>query len=251
MAKKYINNNAVNPEVDDYGFTTYASPKYFGIDPTNLPKQKVAELDEYHNYQTEFKTPKIAESKESNAIPIESGLKIPGLMYTETSATDGTFGKPVKAVKAGSIDSGRAIRLGRKLMAAGISKEHTAAILGNLQQESSLIADRNQDGKNKDGSYGYGMAQWTVGRSRYKNLERTAVSMGKSIKDEDVQVQHLLNELKDPSVWSKKAKPQDFFSAKNVSDATLAFSKGYENPADWAAANNTRIANANYIYKLL
>lgn len=246
MAKKYINNNTVNPEVDDYGFTTYTSPKYFGIDPSSLPTQKRAELDEYHNYQTEFKTPKIAESKESNAIPIESGLKIPGLMYTETSATDGTFGKPVKA---GSIDSGRAIRLGRKLMAAGISKEHTAAILGNLQQESSLIADRNQDGKNKDGSYGYGMAQWTVGRSRYKNLERTAASMGKSIKDEDVQVQHLLNEIKDPSVWSNRITPNAFLSSKSLNDATLLFSKGYENPAK--GSENIRLANANHIYKLL
>ena len=79
----------------------------------------------------------------------------------------------------------------------GFTKECTAGIMGNLQQESGMDPTRYQSG----GGVGRGICQWTVGSDRFKNLEAHAASKGKDWKDLQSQLEFLDMELqgKDPT----------------------------------------------------
>ena len=73
----------------------------------------------------------------------------------------------------------------------GFTKECTAGIMGNLQQESGMDPTRYQSG----GGKGRGICQWSYGEDRFKNLEAHAASKGKDWKDLQSQLEFLDMEL--------------------------------------------------------
>ena len=81
---------------------------------------------------------------------------------------------------------------------AGFSKECTAGIMGNLQQESGLDPTRYQSG----GGKGRGIAQWSVGESRHNGLISYAKSKGKDWTDLQCQLEWIIKELQEN--WIKK-----------------------------------------------
>ena len=81
---------------------------------------------------------------------------------------------------------------------SGFSKECTAGIMGNLQQESGLDPNSHQSG----GGKGRGIAQWSVGESRHNGLIEYAKSKGKEWTDLQCQLEWIVKELNDD--WIKK-----------------------------------------------
>ena len=81
---------------------------------------------------------------------------------------------------------------------SGFSKECTAGIMGNLQQESGLDPNSHQLG----GGKGRGIAQWSVGESRHNGLIEYAKSKGKEWTDLQCQLEWILKELQEN--WIKK-----------------------------------------------
>ena len=73
----------------------------------------------------------------------------------------------------------------------GFTKECTAGIMGNLQQESGMDPTRYQSG----GGKGRGICQWSYGEDRFKALEEHAKSKGKDWKDLQSQLEFLDMEL--------------------------------------------------------
>ena len=74
------------------------------------------------------------------------------------------------------------------LMGKGLGSVTTAAIMGNIWQESKYNPDATEDGDNG----GYGICQWTDpyvrGEGRRTNLENFASQKGKPVSDLDVQL---------------------------------------------------------------
>ena len=73
----------------------------------------------------------------------------------------------------------------------GFTKECTAGIMGNLQQESGMNPTRQQSG----GGPGRGICQWTVSEGRFKSLKAHAASKGKEWTDLQSQLEWLDMEL--------------------------------------------------------
>ena len=73
----------------------------------------------------------------------------------------------------------------------GYTKECTAGVMGNLQQESGMDPTRKQSG----GGPGRGICQWTVSEGRFKGLEAHAKSKGKEWTDLQSQLEWLDMEL--------------------------------------------------------
>ena len=83
--------------------------------------------------------------------------------------------------------------------------------------------------------YGYGLVQWTT-PSRKKGLYERTVAVGKSISDEQAQLEYSLYELRTsyPSVLSVLKTTN---SVKTASDKVL---KDFESPANWSSLSATR-----------
>lgn len=139
-----------------------------------------------------------------------------------------------------------------KLMSAINNKYGVCGLMGNLYAESGLRSNNLQNTSEKkldlsdieytakvdDGSYtnfvhdsaGYGLAQWTYW-SRKQNLLDYAHKVCKSIGDEDMQVDFLINEIKGyKTTWDA------LVNAKSVKDASDAVLTQYERPADQSDA---------------
>lgn len=152
-----------------------------------------------------------------------------------------------------------------KLMSAINNKYGVCGLMGNLYAESGLrsnnlqntsekkldLSDTEYTSKVDDGSYtnfvhdsaGYGLAQWTYW-SRKQNLLDYAHKVCKSIGDEDMQVDFLINEIKGyKTTWDTLVNAT---SIKQASDAVLT---QYERPADQSdTVKNKRAEYGKNIY---
>lgn len=146
-----------------------------------------------------------------------------------------------------------------QLVAAGMTSVGACAMAGNMQAESGFKANVAQRGMTKlsDEEYtakadssstnfvndgvGYGLCQWTYSL-RKADLWNYAHGKGKSVGDENIQVQFCIAELKTdyPSLWGYLCEAQD------LAGATTRICKEFERPA----VNNiiTRIDFANRLY---
>ena len=140
----------------------------------------------------------------------------------------------------------------RKLIDAGLTPEGACALMGNMECESNLVSYRVQGDfsvgyqKSKDytlqidnnafseedfvnkgpGGGGYGLCQWTY-PARKRNLYRFAKQQGKSIGDEDMQVDFCLQEFPSEA-------PDTFRLLKSSTDMRKCVEwvcKWYERPA--------------------
>lgn len=152
-----------------------------------------------------------------------------------------------------------------KLMSAINNEYGVCGLIGNLYAESGLRSNNLQNTSEKkldlsdteytarvdDGSYtnfahdsaGYGLAQWTYW-SRKQNLLDYAHKVRKSIGDEDMQVDFLINEIKGyKTTWDA------LVNAKSIKDASDAVLTQYERPADQSdAVKNKRAEYGKNIY---
>ena len=152
-----------------------------------------------------------------------------------------------------------------KLMSAINNEYGVCGLMGNLYAESGLrsnnlqntsekkldLSDTEYTAKVDDGSYtnfvhdsaGYGLAQWTYW-SRKQNLLDYARKVCKSIGDEDMQVDFLINEIKGyKTTWNA------LVNAKSIKDASDAVLTQYERPADQSdAVKNKRAEYGKNIY---
>lgn len=152
-----------------------------------------------------------------------------------------------------------------KLMSAINNEYGVCGLMGNLYAESGLRSNNLQNTSEKkldlsdteytarvdDGSYtnfahdsaGYGLAQWTYW-SRKQNLLDYAHKVRKSIGDEDMQVDFLINEIKGyKTTWDA------LVNAKSIKDASDAVLTQYERPADQSdAVKNKRAEYGKNIY---
>lgn len=94
--------------------------------------------------------------------------------------------------------------------------------------------------------YGFGAVQWTSVDRKQGLYERT-VEKGKSIADEDVQIEYCLYELKNKytSVWNILTSTD---SVKTASDKVL---KDFESPSDWSSLSSTRYDYSQQVYDSL
>ena len=117
-----------------------------------------------------------------------------------------------------NYDRATALRIKAWLMAHGMTENGTYGLMANIYVESGFRAnnlqnsyvrklglsdeqytaavDSNQYANFTQDHAGYGLCQWTYW-SRKQNLLNYARSVGKSIGDEEMQLEYLLNELRD------------------------------------------------------
>jgi hypothetical protein len=109
------------------------------------------------------------------------------------------------------------------LIQRGVEPVVAAAAIGNMGGESGFKTDIWGD-KNTS----YGLAQWRG--PRLEALKALAASKGKDISDQEVQLDHLVAELRGPEAKAYEATK----AAKTPEEAALAFAKHFERPASWA-----------------
>ncbi|MDE5564222.1 MAG: LysM peptidoglycan-binding domain-containing protein [Oscillospiraceae bacterium] len=149
-------------------------------------------------------------------------------------------------------------QLWNTLLAAGLTAQGAAGLMGNLYAESGLCPENLQNSFESrlhytdmayttavdNGTYrnfvndnaGYGLAQWTHS-SRKSALLAFAKERGCSIGDADMQVAFLLQELQTfPKVW------RVLTSAVSVREASDVVMLEFERPADVSAAARDRRA---------
>lgn len=101
------------------------------------------------------------------------------------------------------------------LLRRGFNPAQAAALVGNMQQESSFNPDAFNS---KEGATG--LIQWRKGRAR--GLDSFAASEGRSPSDPNVQLDYIVHEMTGPESKSASA----FLKAKDIRDANAAL-KGY------------------------
>lgn len=116
------------------------------------------------------------------------------------------------------------------LRSAGYSEIQTAAIIGNLYQESGLNPSRIESN-----GEGIGLVQWSFGRKQ--QLKDYAKSKGKDWTDLTTQLEFLVKELKGSQFYEPHK--STFNNPYSVSEATAAFCWGFERP-------NKKYANMDY-----
>lgn len=129
--------------------------------------------------------------------------------------------------KAYAADGNAETTIWNFLIAHGYTREQTAGIMGNLQQEHSF--------NTSDVAGGLGIAQWLGGR-------RANLMARPNYLDLNIQLQFLLDELNGP-----ESKANAMVKASNtVAAATLAFQNGFERCGN--CMYNNRLSYANAIY---
>ena len=136
------------------------------------------------------------------------------------------------------------------LTSKGLSDICTAAIIGNLMQESTVNIDPTL--VEAGNGIGYGIAQWSYGRRT--QLQNYASSLGRDPGDIEVQLQFLWMET-DPSAervgadlqWSEQSY-QQFIAMTSIDEATQFFCTKWERAGIPAISN--RINKANDVYTL-
>lgn len=184
--------------------------------------------------------------------------------YNSDSSTDS--GEVVEGVVPSGGDS-NSYHIWCVLMGSIGNAYGVAGIMGNLVQESGLESNKLQYGiisgmtsksytaavnnksysKNKFmyDSAGYGLAQWTW-PTRKENLYNRTVKNGKSISDVDLQLEFLLDELKN----NYKSTYEVLKTAKSVEAAVDYFMIHFENPDLEYAHRNKRVESGEHYYKL-
>lgn len=107
------------------------------------------------------------------------------------------------------------------LKAAGYSDIQTAAIIGNLYQESGLNPARVESN-----GEGIGLVQWSFGRKQ--NLINYASSKGVDWSDLETQLEFLVSELDSKQFYQPYK--DTFMNPYSVNEATEAFCFGFERP---------------------
>lgn len=107
------------------------------------------------------------------------------------------------------------------LKAAGYSDIQTAAIIGNLYQESGLNPARVESN-----GEGIGLVQWSFGRKQ--SLINYASSKGKDWSDLESQLEFLVDELDSKQFYQPYK--DSFMNPYSVNEATEAFCFGFERP---------------------
>jgi hypothetical protein len=134
------------------------------------------------------------------------------------------------------------------LAARGWSLNAVAALLGNLQRESTINPAIWQNLTEAD-SNGYGLAQWTPS-TKYISW---ANNNGYDITDGDYQLLFIDSETESKGFWIDRGYSISFAdfkkSTQDVEYLTLAFCYNYENAG--VTADDERIANAQYWYTYL
>ena len=98
-----------------------------------------------------------------------------------------------------------------RLMKGGLSREQAAALVGNLQKESSLITNNINEGEQA-----FGLMQWRG--DRFKNLQNFATQNGKQWTDPGVQADFALHEMR----TSESGNAQRFLQAQDITSANDA-----------------------------
>lgn len=156
-------------------------------------------------------------------------------------------------------------RIWNKLIAAGMTPAGAAGSMGNQKAESGLNSRNLQNSFEKklgytdatytaavdSGAYtnfandgaGYGLCQWTY-PTRKAALLAFARAAGKSIGDEDMQVDFFVKELKEsyPKVWAVLT------TTKSVREASDAVLLNYERPADQSESVRDKRAGYGQTY---
>ncbi len=105
---------------------------------------------------------------------------------------------------------------------AGYTDIQTAAIIGNLYQESGLKSDKIEYGSKE----GIGIVQWSFGRKQ--QLKDYCSSQGKEWTDLNCQLDFLVKELKSAQFYQPYL--STFNNPYSVNEATEAFCFGFERP---------------------
>lgn len=135
------------------------------------------------------------------------------------------------------VGSDTAEKIWNYFTSQGFSKEATAGIMGNLQQESGL----NPEIVGSNGRP-YGLAQWLG--SRRVNLEKQAKEKGVKLSDIRYQLDFLIEEMKGINFGSKSF--EDFKNIKDVSQAAYLFENYFERSGGSALANRLKFAESFY-----
>ena len=120
----------------------------------------------------------------------------------------------------------------------GLDPQTSAAIVGNLMQESDLKPTAKETGGN-----GRGIAQWDA-RDRWPAFQKWAKDNDKDPLDLHTQLDYVIAE---PG-WGQKAL-QVTGKAGNVQDATMAFGRSFERPNEKAAAWERRAGYAESLFQ--
>lgn len=121
----------------------------------------------------------------------------------------------------------------------GLSAEQSAAIIGNLQQESGVNPNSHQNG----GGVGRGIAQWTVSE-RWVSLLKFAKAEGRSEWDLGLQLDFMWLELQ----TGYKSGFDKFMQQPNLSEMTVVFEREYERAGK--PNHPKRISYAQQVLKL-
>ena len=135
------------------------------------------------------------------------------------------------------VGSDTAEKIWNYFTSQGFSKEATAGVMGNLQQESGL----NPEIVGSNGRP-YGLAQWLG--SRRTNLEKQAKEKGVKLSDIKYQLDFLIEEMKGINFGSKSF--EDFKNIKDVSQAAYLFENYFERSGGSALANRLKFAESFY-----
>ena len=151
-----------------------------------------------------------------------------------TSSGSGSGGSPGSSSPGGSVDIGgisdTAQAVWTFFTGIGFTKECTAGIMGNLQQESGMDPTRYQSG----GGQGRGICQWSNGEERFEGLKAHAASKGKEWTDLQCQLEFLDMELqgKDLTTLNYLKKYvggyEQFKAMTNVREACQVFEDSFE-----------------------
>ena len=106
----------------------------------------------------------------------------------------------------------------------GYTDIQTAAIIGNLYQESGLNPAKVEYGNNHEG---YGIVQWSYGRKQ--QLFSYCDSKGKAHDDLDCQLEFLIKELKSSQFYQPHL--DTFNNPYSINEATEAYCWGFERPS--------------------
>lgn len=121
--------------------------------------------------------------------------------------------------------------IAQRMLAEGYEYHHVAGVLGNAQQESGFNL-----GSLGDSGASFGLFQWNG--SRRANLEKLARSTGRQVNDVSVQVDFLLQELRE------RGDDVRLRGTRDVRSATEVFMKHYERPGTPHFENRLNYANS-------
>ncbi|MFC0233961.1 phage tail tip lysozyme [Vagococcus entomophilus] len=120
------------------------------------------------------------------------------------------------------------------LRAKGWSKEATAGVLGNMQQESGIMPDMDEYGS----GVGYGLVQWTsvnqVPGRQYVQQKMNAAGINGDYRSISAQLELLVWDMHHGQYIAKASypySPAQFIKLNNVATATVAFEANFERPA--------------------